>query len=80
MLDCVGIIPELSLHELSRHMRIMKITHIDIYRFSIKMQPFSIATGTMNFAQNVFIRVYTDTEIYGVGECSAFPMIVGETQ
>lgn len=58
----------------------MKITHIEIYRFSIKMEPFVIATGTMHFAQNVFIRVYTDEGIYGVGECSAFPMIVGETQ
>ncbi|RZK50243.1 MAG: dipeptide epimerase [Pedobacter sp.] len=58
----------------------MKITHIDIYRFSIPMEPFVIATGTMDFAQNVFIRVYTDKGIYGVGECSAFPMIVGETQ
>ena len=58
----------------------MQITHIDIYRFSIPMEPFAIATGTMNFAQNVFIRVFTDSGIYGVGECSAFPMIVGETQ
>jgi L-Ala-D/L-Glu epimerase len=58
----------------------MKITHIDIYRFSIKMVPFTIATGTMEFAQNVFIRIHTDEGIYGVGECSAFPMIVGETQ
>ncbi|MBC8054165.1 MAG: dipeptide epimerase [Sphingobacteriaceae bacterium] len=58
----------------------MKITHTDIYRFSIKMRPFSIATGTMEYAQNVFIRMHTDTGIYGVGECSAFPMIVGETQ
>lgn len=58
----------------------MKITHVDIYRFSIAMQPFTIATGTMHHAQNVFIRVHTDTGIYGVGECSAFPMIVGETQ
>ena len=58
----------------------MKITHTDIYRFSIPMKPFVIATGTMNFAQNVFIRIYTDTEHFGVGECSAFPMIVGETQ
>ncbi len=58
----------------------MKITHTDIYRFSIPMEPFVIATGTMHFAQNVFIRVYTDAGIYGVGECSAFPMIVGETQ
>ncbi|MBV8388796.1 MAG: dipeptide epimerase [Mucilaginibacter sp.] len=58
----------------------MKITHIDIYRFSIPMVPFTIATGTMSHAQNVFIRVHTDAGFYGVGECSAFPMIVGETQ
>ena len=44
------------------------------------MVPFTIATGTMNYAQNIFIRIYTDTGIIGVGECSAFPMIVGETQ
>lgn len=58
----------------------MKITNTEIYRFSIPMEPFVIATGTMHFAQNVFIKVYTDRDIYGVGECSAFPMIVGETQ
>ncbi len=56
------------------------ITRIDIYRFSIPMVPFTIATGTMDHAQNVFIRVHTDAGFYGVGECSAFPMIVGETQ
>ncbi len=58
----------------------MKITHTDIFRFSIRMEPFVIATGTMHFAQNVFIRIYTSSGLYGVGECSAFPMIVGETQ
>lgn len=58
----------------------MKITHIEIYRYSIKMIPFAIATGTMTHAQNTFIRIFTDTNHYGVGECSAFPMIVGETQ
>ena len=57
-----------------------QITHIDIYRFSIPMEPFTIATGTMDHAQNVFIRVRTAAGFYGVGECSAFPMIVGETQ
>jgi len=44
------------------------------------MHPFRIATGTMFHAQNLFIRVETDGGITGVGECSAFPMIVGETQ
>lgn len=58
----------------------MIITHTEIFRFSIPMHPFTIATGTMHFAQNIFIRIHTDENIYGVGECSAFPMIVGETQ
>ena len=44
------------------------------------MVPFTIATGTMHFAQNTFIRIHTSDGITGVGECSAFPMIVGETQ
>lgn len=58
----------------------MKITHTDIYRYSIPMMPFAIATGVMQNAQNVFIRIYTDEGMYGAGECSAFPYITGETQ
>ena len=58
----------------------MKITHTEIYRFSIPMEPFVIATGTMDYAQNTLVRLYADNGLYGVGECSAFPMIVGETQ
>lgn len=58
----------------------MKITYTEIYAFSIPMVPFTIATGTMDYAQNVLIRIYTDGGVTGIGECSAFPMIVGETQ
>ncbi|MFP5079571.1 mandelate racemase/muconate lactonizing enzyme family protein [Pedobacter sp. JCM 36344] len=58
----------------------MKITYVEIYRFSIPTTPFVIATGTMYFAQNVLIKIFTDQNIFGVGECSAFPMIVGENQ
>jgi L-alanine-DL-glutamate epimerase-like enolase superfamily enzyme len=58
----------------------MKITSVEIYRFSIPMEPFVIATGTMHFAQNVLIRILTDKALEGIGECSAFPMIVGENQ
>lgn len=58
----------------------MKIRHTEIYQFSIPMVPFAIATGTMDYAQNVLIRLHTDEGIVGTGECSAFPMIVGETQ
>lgn len=58
----------------------MTITHVDIFRYSIKMTPFRIATGVMDYAQNVLIRIHTDRQHYGLGECSAFPVIVGETQ
>jgi L-alanine-DL-glutamate epimerase-like enolase superfamily enzyme len=58
----------------------MKITHTDIYRYSIRIQPFTIATGTMTYAQNMLIRLHTDEGIYGMGECSAFPVITGESQ
>ena len=58
----------------------MKILQTRIYKLSIPMIPFRIATGTMNQAQNLFLRIETDGGLTGVGECSAFPMIVGETQ
>lgn len=58
----------------------MIITQTEIYKYTIPMVPFTIATGTMRFAQNIFIRIHTNEGITGVGECSAFPMIVGETQ
>ena len=58
----------------------MTIDKIIIYKFSIPMQPFTIATGTMDYAQNMLIKIFTNHGIIGIGECSAFPMIVGETQ
>jgi L-alanine-DL-glutamate epimerase-like enolase superfamily enzyme len=58
----------------------MEILKIEVYKYSIPMVPFTIATGTMHFAQNILIRIHTNTGHIGVGECSAFPMIVGETQ
>ncbi|MBN9298298.1 MAG: dipeptide epimerase [Filimonas sp.] len=58
----------------------MKLTSFEIYKYPIPIEPFVIATGTMYFSQNIFIRIHTDEGISGVGECSAFPMIVGETQ
>ena len=58
----------------------MLITHTEIYRYTIPMVPFTIATGTMRHAQNIFIRLHTNEGLIGVGECSAFPMIAGETQ
>ena len=58
----------------------MLFSSFEIYKYSIPIEPFTIATGTMTYAQNIFVRAHTDAGIVGVGECSAFPMIVGETQ
>jgi L-alanine-DL-glutamate epimerase-like enolase superfamily enzyme len=58
----------------------LKISFTEIWKFSIPMHPFTIATGTMDYAQNIFIRIHVEEGLFGVGECSAFPMIAGETQ
>jgi L-alanine-DL-glutamate epimerase-like enolase superfamily enzyme len=58
----------------------MQISKIEIYKYSIPMVPFTIATGTMHYAQNLLVRIHTDNDLIGIGECSAFPMIAGETQ
>ena len=59
---------------------LMKVTQTEIYKLTIPMEPFVIATEVSYVAQNTFIRIHTDGGITGVGECSAFPMLVGETQ
>ncbi len=58
----------------------MQITSIQLFRYSIPMVPFTIATGTMDYAQHMLVIIHTSEGITGYGECSAFPMIVGETQ
>jgi L-alanine-DL-glutamate epimerase-like enolase superfamily enzyme len=58
----------------------VKFTAFEIYKYSIPIEPFTIATGTMHFAQNILVKAYTSNGLTGYGECSAFPMIVGETQ
>ena len=58
----------------------MKIKSIEIVKLTIPMEPFVIATETCYEAKNIYLRMLTDDGIEGVGECSAFPMLVGETQ
>ncbi|MFM9908289.1 MAG: mandelate racemase/muconate lactonizing enzyme family protein [Chitinophagaceae bacterium] len=58
----------------------MKVIQTEIFKLTIPMEPFVIATETSYYTQNIFIRVHTDADITGMGECSAFPMLVGETQ
>lgn len=58
----------------------MKISSIEISRLTIPMEPFVIATETCYAAKNIYLKINTDAGIFGVGECSPFPMLVGETQ
>jgi L-Ala-D/L-Glu epimerase len=58
----------------------VKITHTEIFKLSLPMEPFVIATEVSTTAQNTFIRIHADSGLVGMGECSAFPMLVGETQ
>lgn len=70
----------------------MRITHIEIFKLALPMEPFVIATEVSTVAQNTFLRIHARgdgresgvgdgaEEFVGMGECSAFPMLVGETQ
>jgi L-Ala-D/L-Glu epimerase len=58
----------------------LNITKTEIFKLAIPMEPFVIATEVSTVAQNTFIRIHTADGITGMGECSAFPMLVGETQ
>lgn len=58
----------------------MQIKSIEIIKLTIPMEPFVIATETCYEAKNVYLKMHTDEGIIGVGECSPFPMLVGETQ
>lgn len=61
--------------------RKMKIKKIEIYTFDVPLvAPFRIAIGTMYAANDVLVKIITDSGLYGLGEACPFPPITGETQ
>ena len=59
----------------------MKITRIRIFKMDIpRKDVFTIATMTLEKAENVLIGVETDEGLTGWGEASPFHALVGETQ
>ena len=59
----------------------MKIQKIDIFYFDIPLrEPFKISIGTMRGANNVLVKILTDSGLFGLGESCPFPPITGETQ
>ena len=59
----------------------LKITKVAIYKMTIPLKsPFAISLGAITHAENIVIKIHTNQSIYGIGECSPFPTIHGETQ
>ncbi|MDD8026345.1 MAG: dipeptide epimerase [Acidobacteriota bacterium] len=59
----------------------IKITAVDVFVYDLPLQqPFRIAIGTMEAANDVLIRLRTDAGLTGLGEACPFPPITGETQ
>ena len=58
----------------------MRITRISLYEAPIPLrEPFVISLGPLTHANNVFLKMETDTGLTGWGEASPFPTIHGET-
>ncbi|WP_116107867.1 dipeptide epimerase [Lewinella sp. IMCC34191] len=58
----------------------MRVREITLFPLRIKLiEPFVISLGPLTHAENLFVRIRTDTGMEGWGEASPFPTIHGET-
>ena len=59
----------------------LRIKDVEIYAFDIPLkQPFRISLGVSSAANDVLIRIVTDSGLVGLGESCPFPPITGDTQ
>lgn len=59
----------------------MRIESVDIYTLDIPFEhPLVIPIGTLTGAQNVVVKINTDSDLVGWGEASPFAPITGDTQ
>jgi L-Ala-D/L-Glu epimerase len=64
-----------------RNNKMMKISQIEIFKLNIPLkEPFIISLETITHAENILVKIWTDTGIYGLGECSPYKTIAGESQ
>jgi len=57
------------------------ITTIEIIKLNLPYkEPFVISLGVIESATNVVVKIHTNSELTGMGECAPFMTIVGETQ
>jgi L-alanine-DL-glutamate epimerase-like enolase superfamily enzyme len=58
----------------------IKITSVELYPSKIKLkEPFIISLGPLTHAENVIVIIHTNNGITGMGECSPFMTINGES-
>ncbi len=59
----------------------LKINRVEIYKSDIPFhEPFRIAIMEITAAQSVFVKIFTEDGIYGIGEANPYWGITGETQ
>jgi L-alanine-DL-glutamate epimerase-like enolase superfamily enzyme len=59
----------------------MKVKEIEIFHYDLPLiEPFTISIGTMYAANDVLVRIHTDSGIVGLGEACPFTPITGDTQ
>jgi L-alanine-DL-glutamate epimerase-like enolase superfamily enzyme len=57
------------------------VTKVEVFALSVPLkEPFTISLGTMTAAENVLVRIHTAGGLVGLGECSPFVFIDGQTQ
>ena len=62
-------------------MKKMVVVKTEIIKLNIPLkEPISVSLGTIYNTENIVIKICTDSGITGIGECSPFVYIVGETQ
>ncbi len=57
------------------------IKRIEIYKADFPLvEPFRTSLAEIDTAQNIFVRVYSNSGLYGTGEARPNPVVTGETQ
>ncbi len=68
------------LHRYYNNTAHMRIEKVEVYKASIRLKkPFIISLGAITHADNIYLRIHTDTGITGYGECSPSLTINGES-
>jgi len=59
----------------------LRIVRVELFKLDIPLKkPFIISLGPIFYSNNIVVKLHTNQDITGIGECSPYPYIVGETQ